>query len=378
MARAVLSIVCAACAAVSIALVASQPAADPGDGIRAALDRAIDDERHAIAFYTAVMAEHGERRPFSNIINAERRHEAALIEQYERLGLEVPANRWADHAFEVRGSFAELCDASVVAEVRNGRIYDELIAECDDPIVRAVFERLRWASVERHLRAFRRHGSGWAGVDAASLDEHQKAQRDAASAAQQALFGSLFAELSAAMAEGGPPAAIEVCATRAPAIAAEVAAERGVKIGRTSFKLRNPENTPPVWADLALDDRPEAPLYFADRSGRLGTLTPIRLAASCLQCHGSDEDITPATRAALSQRYENDRATGFSEGDLRGWFWTEVPAQDPPSGPRTTSPIPHSRGSSRSLAPRPRRVRTGTRDPRRSPAHRGTGCAPPR
>ena len=274
------------------------------------------------------MAKHGESRPFSNIINAERRHEAALLAQCTRLELEVPANRWADHTFEVHDSFAEACDASAVAEVRNGQIYDELIAECDDPVVREAFERLRWASVERHFRAFRGHGSGWAELETDSLGEAQSAQRDAATAAQQALFGSLFAELSKAMGDGGPPAVIDVCATRAPAIAKEVSAERGVRIGRTSFKLRNPKNTPPVWAVLALDDRPEEPMYFADRSGRLGSLTPIRLAASCLQCHGSADDIAPATRTALSRLYEDDQATGFTEGDLRGWFWVEVPKED--------------------------------------------------
>jgi hypothetical protein len=88
--RIALSIACAACALVSVALVAPQPDNEAVGGIQQALDRAIDDERHAIAFYTAVMAKHGERRPFSNIINAERRHEAALLEQYERLGLDVP------------------------------------------------------------------------------------------------------------------------------------------------------------------------------------------------------------------------------------------------------------------------------------------------
>ncbi len=273
------------------------------------------------------MAKHGERRPFSNIIQAERRHEAALIEQYNRLGLQVPGNRWADHTFIVDDSFAEVCDASAVAEVRNGQIYDELIAHCDDPLVREVFERLRWASVERHLRAFRRHGSGWETVDASDLDEQQQIQKDDAIAAQQALFGSLFAELAKAMGEGGPASAIEVCAEQAPAIAAQVGADRNLTIGRTSFKLRNPANTPPVWADLALDERPEQPIFFADRSGRLGSLSPIRLASTCLQCHGSVDDIAPATRAALAERYQQDQATGFNEGDLRGWFWVEVPPQ---------------------------------------------------
>lgn len=324
MKRITLALAFVACVVGTVGLV-SPTSGDADGGIQELLDRAIDDERHAIAMYAAVMAEHGERRPFSRIIGAERRHEAALLAQYRRLGLDVPADRWAEHTFYVAGSFAEACDVSGVAEVRNGRMYDELIAACGDPIVRAVFERLREASVERHLPAFRRHGSGWETVGAGSLDEEQRRQRDAAFAAREALFGSLFAELTGALREGGPEAAIEVCATRAPAIAAAVSAEQGVRIGRTSFKLRNPKNTPPVWADLALDGRPSEALYFVDRSGRFGSLTPIRLAASCLQCHGSQDDIAPATRAALRRRYEADRATGFAEGDLRGWFWVEVP-----------------------------------------------------
>jgi rubrerythrin len=323
--RIALSVAGAVCALLVVALVASQPSKEANGGIKEALDRAIDDERRAIAFYTAVIAKHGERPPFSNIISAERRHEAALIEQHRRLGLEVPRDRWAEHKFEVEKTFAELCDASVVAAVRNGRIYDELIAACEDPVVRQVFEQLRRASLERHLRTFRRHGSGWDTVDANSIDARQRAQRDAATRAQEALFRSLFAELSSALSDGGPAAAIGVCAERAPAIAAEVSEQHGVKLGRTSFKLRNPKNTPPAWADLALDDRPAEPIYFADRSGRLGSLTPIRLAASCLLCHGSNDDIAPETRAALSPRYEADQATGFAQGDLRGWFWVEVP-----------------------------------------------------
>ena len=312
---------------VPITLMASAPGEPARHDIQEALDRAIDDERHAIAFYTAVMAKHGQRRPFSNIINAEGRHEAALLEQYRRLGLDVPVNRWTDHTFKVPDSFAEVCDASAVAEVRNGQIYDELIAKCEDPVVREVFERLRWASVERHLRAFRRHGSGWEEVDAGSLNEHQNAQRDAASAAQQALFGSLFAELSTAMGKGGPPAAIDVCATRAPAIAKEVATERDVRIGRTSFKLRNPKNAPPVWADLALDERPEEPTYFADRSGRLGALLPIRLAASCLQCHGSNDDIAPATRTAIANRYKPIRQPASPRGICVGGSGSKFPSE---------------------------------------------------
>ena len=139
--------------------VAVDSAASPE--LEAALAEALDDERHAIAFYEAVMAQYGLRRPFSNIVNAERRHANALLAQYQRLGLSVPADRWAEATIEVPESFQAACASSAEAEVRNVAIYDRLLAvardpDLGDPAVLNVFERLRWASQERHLPAFKR------------------------------------------------------------------------------------------------------------------------------------------------------------------------------------------------------------------------------
>lgn len=141
------------------------PAAAVSSELAAALAEALDDERHAIAFYEAVMARHGTRRPFSNIVHAERRHAAAVLAQYERFGLDVPEDRWRDTAIEVPATFRESCRASVEAEIRNVAIYDRIIAVATDPAtgdpeVAKVFERLRWASQERHLPAFRRCSGG--------------------------------------------------------------------------------------------------------------------------------------------------------------------------------------------------------------------------
>ncbi|MFI4898243.1 MAG: DUF3365 domain-containing protein [Phycisphaerales bacterium JB059] len=308
----------------------SQPDAEvtpqPRQTLRQVLDRALDDERHAIAFYDAVMRVHGERRPFSNIIRAERRHEAALLGQYERLGLSPPPDRWASQAFKIPESFAEVCDAAAVAEVRNLRLYEALEETIEDEQVLAVFVNLRRASAERHLPAFQRHGSGWGALDAGALSASQQRQRDEAALARGELFSTLLAELSEAIDAGGAANAINVCAVRAPAIAQDVSERHGVRIGRTSWKLRNPSNRPPVWADLAADDRPEELRFFADRSGRFGALLPIRLAGNCLACHGAPSDLAPGVPEALARRYPDDRATGFKAGDLRGWFWVEVPA----------------------------------------------------
>jgi len=31
--------------------------------------------------------------------------------------------------------------------------------------------------------------------------------------------------------------------------------------------------------------------------------------------------------AALRDRYPKDRAIGFKEGEIRGWFWVEMPKE---------------------------------------------------
>jgi len=125
----------------------------------------------------------------------------------------------------------------------------------------------------------------------------------------------------------GPAKAISVCSEEAPAIAREVSEEFGVAIGRTSFKLRNSKNTPPTWAASFVESRIDKPQYVDLPEGKLGALLPIVLQPKCVTCHGPRDSIAEDVRTALSERYPDDQATGFQAGDLRGWFWIEVPAQ---------------------------------------------------
>jgi hypothetical protein len=120
-------------------------------------------------------------------------------------------------------------------------------------------------------------------------------------------------------------AAIAVCQSEAPNIAETVGREQGVRIGRTSDRLRNPRNQPPDWAVSPLANWPAEPVFLAARDGRLGVLLPIRLRPQCQLCHGSPDKISAPVRDALASRYPQDQATGYTEGDLRGWFWVEVP-----------------------------------------------------
>ena len=116
---------------------------------------ALDDERKAEGTYAAVIEKFGAVRPFSNIIEAEQRHAAALERQLRRLGLTVPPNPWMGK-ITAPATLAQACESAVQGELENIALYDRLIPMIDDPSARQVMENLQAASRERHLPAFRR------------------------------------------------------------------------------------------------------------------------------------------------------------------------------------------------------------------------------
>ena len=126
----------------------------------------------------------------------------------------------------------------------------------------------------------------------------------------------------------GPAKAIEVCSKEANEIAQSVSNEQDIKIGRTSFKLRNPMNHPPTWAKSLFDQRPNEPQFVFVDDRTAGALLPIKLQAKCMICHGPVEMLAPGIPEQLKKLYPEDQATGFIEGDLRGWFWVEVPVKN--------------------------------------------------
>ena len=149
-----------------------------------------------------------------------------------------------------------------------------------------------------------------------------------AKSAKDSLFDQLSTRLLASMSTEGPAKAIEVCSKLAPKIATEVGQQHGVTIGRTGVRLRNTQNVPPLWAEPLLKDLPKQPVFTKLDDGRTGALFPIMLKMQCLTCHGPADKIAEDIRSELARLYPNDRATGFEEGELRGWFWVEVPATE--------------------------------------------------
>jgi hypothetical protein len=165
----------------------------------------------------------------------------------------------------------------------------------------------------------------WVRVVPDAMSETQQQLRQRGTEAVQTMASRLMGELHGALDERGPDGAIEVCSMRAPEIAANVSNEYGLLIGRTSFRLRNPSNIPPEWAEKLVSQRVEDPVWLAGPGGEMAGMLPIRLKPECGMCHGPEEQIAGEVRAALAEMYPQDVATGFTEGDLRGWFWVEVP-----------------------------------------------------
>lgn len=66
----------------------------------------------------------------------------------------------------------------------------------------------------------------------------------ASRAAVKEFSGMLQGQMQSAMQTGGPARAIDVCNTESPAVAAEVTDLTGMKVQRTSLRVRNPKNSP--------------------------------------------------------------------------------------------------------------------------------------
>ncbi len=166
------------------------------------------------------------------------------------------------------------------------------------------------------------------GADAApaSVDEARLAEE--ASTTVQALAGPLKQQLQAALAAGGPASAIQVCQQVAPALAHSVSQERGMQIRRVSLRYRNPQmGVPSDWQAAVLEDfdarraageDPATLTWSAIEDGEYRFMQAIPTAPPCLACHGSE--LSAEVKAAIEERYPDDRATGYAVGDVRGAF----------------------------------------------------------
>lgn len=142
---------------------------------------------------------------------------------------------------------------------------------------------------------------------------------------------TLKQELQGGMQDGGPVNAISVCNLSAPAIANTYSVRNGWDVGRTSLKLRNPDNAPDDWERSVLESFEErkaagedpAKIEHYEAVRRDGVrefryMKAIPTAQLCLACHG--ENIDSITMTRLEKLYPDDQARGYKAGDIRGAF----------------------------------------------------------
>lgn len=156
----------------------------------------------------------------------------------------------------------------------------------------------------------------------------------AGKATAETLVRTLTTEMGAALGRGGPAAAVELCQLRAQGLTAGVAsgsAPTVVGVKRTSLKIRNPANAPDAAEGAALEKvraalargepPPEMLLQRVEVPGgpaEIRFYRPLKVAATCLVCHGDPAAFPADLRETLAQRYPRDAASGYSLDAWRG------------------------------------------------------------
>jgi len=146
----------------------------------------------------------------------------------------------------------------------------------------------------------------------------------------QELHKSLSNELSAAIKEGGIEKAIDVCHNAAQKITDSFKTDKQ-SVRRVSLQVRNPKNKPDLYekeklkqmvADHKRGELKNEYYEIVEEDGvkYFRYLSPILIKPPCLSCHGKKENLSPAVLKALKVKYPEDKAFGYSNGDLRGAF----------------------------------------------------------
>ena len=143
----------------------------------------------------------------------------------------------------------------------------------------------------------------------------------------------LLANVSKAIAEGGPEYAVEFCNLKASGIMDSLSVTNNATIGRISNRNRNPQNAIDGQTDVLAwnywtgkqPGQGAEDTVMTTRNGDRIYYKPIRIGMeTCLKCHGSrSTEITMATLNVLDSLYPADKAVNYRMGDLRGLWKVE-------------------------------------------------------
>ena len=166
-----------------------------------------------------------------------------------------------------------------------------------------------------------------------SIDNEQLMEtKDNAKNAANELLRKTGAALKALIGEDKDfMSAVDGCRKVAYSVIDDINGRPGYNIKRVSLKPRNPSNTPDEFEEKVLREFEEK-----NRRGELGKgseyyvsnnydgkrtlryLRPLKIKKVCLNCHGKTKDLAPGINDFLKANYPNDKATGYSLGEVRG------------------------------------------------------------
>lgn len=142
---------------------------------------------------------------------------------------------------------------------------------------------------------------------------------------------SLMQNLSEKISKEGVEKAVPYCHANVKAIAKGAARDRIEKyeFGRTSHKIRNASNHPQPWAESYLKEfagstkgQIKKDFILHDLgNGKKVYMEPLYVEAKCLLCHG--ENVAANVGSKIKDLYPNDKATGFKQGEFRGFIWVK-------------------------------------------------------
>ncbi len=164
--------------------------------------------------------------------------------------------------------------------------------------------------------------------ESAEINETVKNEiRSAAKGFMSELKGVLIANMKS----GGPVKAISVCADTAQELTKNYAEKVKLNLRRVSLKARNPKDVPDNFEKeiLIKFDKlnsegkltPKTEVFKLEKvNGKkaIRYMKPIVTKSVCLNCHGDDNHVKPEVRKLLKEKYPNDSARNYNEGDVRG------------------------------------------------------------
>ena len=141
----------------------------------------------------------------------------------------------------------------------------------------------------------------------------------------------LLQVLTDAIAKSGAADAVTVCQDTAPKMAKAASEQSGWQVRRVSLRNRNPKAVPDAWERETLEDfdrraaAGEAPaslergtIQIVDGKPLQRYMRALPTQGLCLSCHGPADQLAPGVAERLKALYPDDRAVGYSLGQIRG------------------------------------------------------------